>query len=75
MNNTVKNPTTNPEPITLMHTIGSTLYQVNIYYDHNGRESLEAKILRMMKNDLKNGNNGGRMKPPQADWLPERGSV
>jgi hypothetical protein len=37
------------------HEAGSTLYQVNVYYDTAGREPLEDKILRLIKGDLKFG--------------------
>jgi hypothetical protein len=75
MNNTLKSPTSSPEPITFTHKIGSAKYQVNIRFDRAGKESLEEKILRMMKNDLRNGGKNVKIEPPQADWLPERGSV
>jgi hypothetical protein len=35
--------------------IGSTLYQVNVYFDTAGREPLEDKILRLIKGDLEFG--------------------
>lgn len=82
--NTTKNPTTNPKPITFTHKIGSTLFQVNVHYDNAGKESLEDKILRMMHSeilqikmdsDLTNGSKCGTIGLPQADWLPERGSL
>ena len=75
MNNTLKNSTTNPEPIAFTHKVGSTIYQVNIRFDNAGKESLEEKILRMMKNDLTSAGKYGKMTLPQADWLSERGSI
>jgi hypothetical protein len=39
----------------LTHKAGSTLYQVNIYFDTAGREPLEDKILRLIKSDLEFG--------------------
>jgi hypothetical protein len=55
--------------------VGSTLFQVNVRFDDAGKESLEEKILRMLKNDLTGGARCGNIKMPQADLLPERGSV
>jgi hypothetical protein len=46
---------------------------VNAHFDEAATESLEDKILRMMKNDLTNGGKSSKMVAPQADWLPERG--
>ncbi|GHV11581.1 hypothetical protein FACS1894219_02950 [Clostridia bacterium] len=75
MNNTLKSPTNHPEPIAFKHKIGSTLFEVNVRFDKAGKESLEEKILRMMRNDLKNGGKCAIIGTPQANWLPERGSV
>jgi hypothetical protein len=73
MNN--KNPTSHPEPMTFTHKIGSTTYQVNVRFDKAGKESLEDKILRMLKTDLTKGEKSSKMVAPRADRLPERGSV
>jgi hypothetical protein len=37
------------------HKAGSTLYQVNVYFDTAGREPLEDKILRLIKIDFEFG--------------------
>ena len=55
--------------------IGSAVYEVNVHYDNAEKESLKEKILRMMKNDLIFSEKHGTIKVPQADWLPERGSL
>jgi hypothetical protein len=57
------------------HKVGSTAYTVNVFCGAPEAESFEDKILRMMKNELKGGAKCGKMAMPQADWLPERGSV
>jgi hypothetical protein len=75
MTKTLKSFTTDPEPIAFSHKIGSTLFQVNVHYDEASAESLEDKIFRMLKNDLTKGGKSSKMAVPQADWLPERGSV
>jgi hypothetical protein len=57
------------------HRIGSTVYTVNIYFKEGSKETLEEKMYRMMQSDLNNGRFCGSIKMPQADALPERGSV
>ena len=63
--------------------IGSTVFTVNIHFKEGGKESLEDKMYRMMQSDLQSNmqsalNNRqfcGIIKKPQAETLPERGSV
>ena len=57
------------------HEIGSTIYNVRVYSRESSKESLEDKMLRMMKSDLTRGRIYGKMAVPQAGSLPERGSV
>jgi hypothetical protein len=57
------------------HKVGSTAYTVNVFCGTPEAESFEDKILRMMKNELKAGAKCGKMTMPQADRLPERGSI
>jgi len=62
-----------PEHI-LTKRIGSTVYRVGIHFDRNVKESLDAKILRLLKNDLNTASSHDTMEPLQAGCLPERGS-
>ena len=55
--------------------IGSTVYSVSVYFKEGSKETLEDKMIRMMKSDLNNGRFCGNITLPQADTLPERGSV
>jgi len=56
--------------------IGSTLYEVNVYFSEAGKESLEDKILRLVENEpLKNGVKYGILEMLQTERLPERGSA
>ena len=56
--------------------IGSTLYEVNVYFNEAATESLEDKIFRLISNEtLKNGEKYGNMEMLQTEWLPERGSA
>jgi len=51
MNQTPKNPT-NPESFVIHRRIGSTTFLVNVHFSEEGRETLEEKALRLMKNEL-----------------------
>jgi len=64
--------------------IGSTVFSVNVHFKEESQETLEEKILRLIKRDLEFGSNrvrndlrksglGAIISLPQADWLPERG--
>ena len=55
--------------------IGSTLYEVEVYVMNSAGETADAKIMRLIKNDLNLGPSHGKMNLPQTDRLPERGSV
>jgi hypothetical protein len=87
MNQTLKNPT-NPESFVIHRRIGSTTFKVNVHFNEEGRETLEEKALRLMKNELFSLNkshstkkdlhiqpNNAKMKSLQAGWLSERGSA
>ena len=56
--------------------IGSTLYEVNVYFDEAAKETLENKIFRLVSNEsliavLNNVNMGSL----QTERLPERGTA
>ena len=55
--------------------IGSTVYSVSVHFKEGSKETLEDKMFRMMKSDLNSGRYCGNLTMPQADTLPERGSV
>jgi hypothetical protein len=71
------------------HRIGSTVFTVNIISKEGSKETLEDKVLRLIKRDLESGSNragnsgmalksagnNGKMAMPQAEGLPGRGSV
>jgi len=42
------------EPITMKKRIGSTTYEVNAYFNPEAKETVEKKILRILKNELTN---------------------
>ena len=65
--------TENPQGV-LHKKIGSTFYKVNIYFDKTNPESLEDKILRIIKNDLNFAQKDAKIKSLQTGWLSERSS-
>ncbi len=47
------------EPITMRKRIGSTLYKVNIHFCDNTAETMDDKILRLIKRDIESGKRAG----------------
>ena len=72
MSNAPKNPTTAPEPYVIHRQIGSTLYKVGIHFNPDAKETLDNKVRRLLKNDLRATSKNATMEPLQAGWLPER---
>ena len=53
--------------------IGSTTYKVKVVFSDNGGETMEEKILRMIRNEgLQNGEERGMMDAPQMSRQSER---
>ena len=63
------------KPITMRKRIGSTMYNVGVYFNQNATETMDDKILRLIKNDLNCPQGNGIIGMPQTGWLPERSSV
>ena len=42
-------------PFTIRKRIGATMYEVAVYFSRENRESLEDKIIRMVRNEALNG--------------------
>jgi hypothetical protein len=55
--------------------IGSTVYRVSVYFPTEETEMLEAKILRLVKNDLNFETKRGIMDSLQTGRLPVGGSL
>ena len=55
-----------PGPIILQGKIGSTLYKLGIHFNPDARETLEDKIRRLLKNDLKSAPENVTMDSLQA---------
>jgi len=73
--NTANNQTTTPEPFVLQRRIGSTLYRVRARFSETNKETLDDKILRLLKNDLNFPSSYATMNTLQTGWLPERSSL
>ena len=63
------------EPLNMCKRFGSTVYEVEVYVKEHTGETAEAKILRLIKNDLNLVPSHGKMGLPQTGRLPERGSL
>ena len=55
--------------------IGSTVYKVGIYFKQDAKETMEDKIIRLVKNEWNCSQNYGIMGVLQTERLPERSSV
>jgi hypothetical protein len=66
---------TKAEPVFMRKQIGSTVYQVNAGFNPEAKETVEEKILRLIKNDLTGGFKRGILKMSQTVILPERSSA
>jgi len=74
MGRTVKSTTRASEPFVFRRRIGSTTFKVGIHFNEEARETINDKVLRMLKNDLQCPPGNATIKPLQAGWLLERGS-
>ena len=46
---------TEAEPIKMQKRIGSTTYQVNVYFSPIATETMDDKILRLVRNEIRDG--------------------
>jgi hypothetical protein len=59
----------------VMHRrIGSTVYLINAYVKNDAAETIEEKVLRLVKNDLQHEPGHAKISTLQAGWLSERSS-
>ena len=63
------------EPLNLQNRIGSTIYEVRVYFNQDTKETMDEKILHIIKNGLNSMSDFGTMKKLQMGGLPERSSV
>jgi len=50
--------TAHAEPMKMQKRIGSTVYEVYVYFNQDAKETMDAKILRLIKNDAQYGKVG-----------------
>jgi len=63
------------EPVKMRKRIGSTVYEINVYFNHDAKETMNDKIIRLIKNDLNFSANNGKISLSQTGRLSERGSA
>ena len=71
MNQTIKSTKRAPGPFVLRRRIGSTLYRTRAYFSESSQETVDDKILRLLKNDLNQEASHGTMNTLQIGRLPE----
>jgi hypothetical protein len=72
------NATTNStysKPVVMRKRIGSTVYVINVYLKNDAAETMDDKILRLIKKDLNLSAGNGMMEWPQTGRLSERSSA
>jgi hypothetical protein len=60
---------------TFTNKIGSTVYRVSVFFPSEETETLETKILRLIKNDLTFESKRGIISTLQTGRLPNGGSL
>ena len=63
------------EPFVLRRRIGSTVYKVNVHFNPDAKETMDDKLLRLIKNDLNQAPKNVTMNLLQTGRLSERSSV
>ena len=71
----VNQSTAAPESFVINRQIGSTLYHVGIHFNPDAKETLDDKILRLLRNDLNPITRGAIIGLPQTGRLPEGSSL
>ena len=46
------------EPIKMQRRIGSTVYEINVYFKHDAAETMNDKIQRLIRNEAQTGRAG-----------------
>lgn len=62
------------EPTQLRKRIGSTVYEVRVHFNPDAKETMDDKILWLVRNDLNTPLRDAKMAVPQTGRLPERSS-
>ena len=48
----------NAEPLNVRKRIGSTVYEVNVYFNPDAKETMNDKIMRLIRNEVSQGKAG-----------------
>ena len=56
-------------PLNAHRRIGSTVYEVEVYVKKDTAETIEQKIMRLIRNDLNPASSHVKMSTPQTGWL------
>ena len=62
------------EQFVLTRRIGSTVYEVNVNFNQDAKETMDEKLLRIVKNRLNLQAKNDKMVMLQTSGLPERSS-
>jgi len=62
------------EQFVLTRRIGSTVYEVNVNFNQDAKETMDEKLLRIVKNSLNLQAKNDKMVMLQTSGLPERSS-
>jgi len=62
-------------PLDTRRRIGSTVYNVAVFTKENTGDTVEEKVLRLVRNDLNITHENVKIKIPQTERLPERSSL
>ena len=54
-----KDETVQAKPLTMRKQIGSTVYEVSVYFKQDAKETMNDIILRLIKNEAINGRSAG----------------
>ena len=69
------NENTNIESFKLQKRIGSTVYLTKVYFNRDTTETIDDKIIRLIKNDLNFASKNVTMTMLHTGGLPERSSA
>ena len=63
------------ESLNVQKRIGSTVYEIEVYVKNDTAESIQEKIMRLIRNDLNLTAENDNIMMPQTGRLPERSSA
>ena len=63
------------KPFRIKKRIGTSVYEVNVFFDPDAKESMKDKILRLIRNDMNLTSNGAVNSSFYTSRMHERGSA